>query len=130
MGYAARHRKADLAMTRTATFSGDSAQSVFDILWTGINVGRVLMLQDTQGKQARDERRKDVVVLKALKACSTAKDGAGEDAPRAVTPDSVLTLPQPEHERLVSLVGRVPWETRKIEAVEDALDWLSAADKA
>lgn len=119
-------------LTRQALFTGDAASDRFDICWTGIHLGRTVLLNEAQGKQARDERRKDVAVLKALKACSTPATDAppvGEDAQRTVTEGATLTLEQPQHDRLIALVDRVPWLTAKIEAVEDCLDWLSAADK-
>jgi len=119
-------------LTRQATFDGDRASDRFDICWVGIHLGRTVALNEAQGKQTRDERRKDVAILKALKACSTPATDApkvGEDEQRAVTDGAVLVLEQPQHDRLMALIDRVPWLTGKIEAVEDCLDWLSAADK-
>lgn len=120
-------------LTRVATFDGDKASDRFDVCWAAIHIGRTVLLNKAQGQQPRDERRKDVAVLKALKACSAPSADAAKletgDAQRSVTPDAMLTLEQPQHDRLCALIDAVPWMTGKIEAVEDALDWLAAADK-
>lgn len=129
-------------MTRIVVVEGEKASDRFDVCWLAIHLGRVLLMNDAQGKQSRDERRKDVTVLRVLKAASiVASDEISEDgkpkygrlptgdAQRMVTPGATLSFTQIELDRLSALIDRVPWDTSKIEAVEDTLDWLAAADK-
>lgn len=129
-------------MQRVAKFDGEHASDRCDVCWLAIHMGRVLVLNDAQGKQSRDDRRKDLAILRALRAASTeapdekTEDGKPKypklptgDAQRMVTPGATLTLQQIEVDRLVALIDRVGWETSKIEAVEDTLDWLASAEK-
>jgi hypothetical protein len=120
-------------LTRHAAFTGDTASDRFDVCWVAIHLGRTVGLNKSQGTQSRDERRRDVAILKALKACSGPAPDApaldGGEAQRAVTPGAILVLEQPQHDRLCALIDLVPWMTAKIEAVEATLDWLAAADK-
>ncbi len=105
-----------------------------DLLWIAMHLGRNMLLNDASGKQSRDERRKDVAIVRALKAASVE---APEDRDllqtgerqRDFTVGAVLELQQPELDRVIACVDRVPWTTGRIELVEDTLDWLNASEK-
>ncbi|MES2341711.1 MAG: hypothetical protein V4597_08535 [Pseudomonadota bacterium] len=106
----------------------------FDLCWMAMHLGRNLLLNDAQGRQSRDERRKDVAIVRAFKAASDEAPKEADllqtgDKQRAMRPGAVVELQQPELDRLIACVDRVPWTTGKIELVEDTLDWLNASDK-
>ena len=111
---------------------GDSDK--FDLCWMAIHLGRVLLLNDAQGRQSRDERRRDLAILRAFKAASGPADAkadklqTGEDQ-RVMTVGSELRLQQIEFDRLIALIDRVGWVTAKLELVEDTIDWLMASER-
>lgn len=122
-------------MKRHVVFgTGEAAQERFAVCWTAIHLGRVLMIQDSQGKQGREERRRDMKLYSALKQASDEMPDAlptEDGAPPRTLKDTgePLVLEQSQHDRLCALIDRIPWVTRRLEAVEDTLDHLNAAEK-
>lgn len=121
-------------MTRKLTCDGERASDRFDICWMSFHLGRVMLLNDAQGRQSRDERRKDFNIIVKLKKASTEADKEADklqtgEQQRKVTDGAVVELTQPELDRLVACVDRIAWNSSKLEQVEDTLDWLTSAEK-
>ena len=121
-------------MTRRLTCDGDKASDRFDICWMAFHLGRVMLLNDAQGKQSRDERRKDFGIIVKLKKASAEADEKADklqtgEPQRKLVEGSVIELAQPELDRLLACIDRIGWNSSKLEAVEDTIDWLSSSEK-
>ena len=138
-------------MKRVLVFEGDRVSDRFDVAWFGLHVGRVHLIADSDGKQTRSDRQKDLALLRLLRSGSVdapdvqePDDSSGDgkrkmrakypklptgDAQRLVTEGARVELSQEQLDRLVALIDRVAWDTSRLEFVEDTLDWLAAADK-
>mgnify|MGYP001617726332 CR=1 FL=1 len=115
-------------------FDGDKAAERFDILFNGFVIGRQITLHnDEKGQQTREERRADLAVLRALEAISDPENAESEliggTKQRSVRLGETLVLKQAEFDRLEKRINRAPWDTGKLSAVEDALDFLATAEK-
>ena len=133
-------------MTRVLKLDGDKGFDRFDICWMALHLGRVMLLNDAQGKQASKERRSDFMIVRAFKAASDPvertppckecgktdpkvdKLQTGDDQ-RVAKADAVVSLQQPELDRVMACIDRISWVTGKLEQVEDVVDWLNASEK-
>jgi hypothetical protein len=119
-------------MVRVVKMTDAGSQEQFDLIWMGFQIGASLLLRDKNGQaQTREERKRDLAVLRALKRVSMESANiAPETGDRArIITNEPLTLKQDELDRLLVCMERVPWTLAKLEEVEETLDSLNAADK-
>jgi hypothetical protein len=97
--------------------------------------GRIVWLQaDLKAEpQKREDRRIDLQIIRAFEAVSVPDPAAtrlhGDVPARKLVADGVLTLKQPELERLQKYMNRGPCDTGHLALLEETLDWLDSADK-
>jgi hypothetical protein len=121
-------------MVRQLVLTGTRDAELFDTLFRGFCLGRVVTLQvDLKGDQTREDRRVDLVVLRALERVSDPDPNApkahGDVIARRLRDGETLTLQQADFVRLEKYLNRAPWDTGKLADVEDGLDRLSSAEK-
>ncbi len=129
MGYAARGRR---MMMRVITFEGDQASTRFDVCWMALHVGRIMLLNDVQSRETRDERRRDMMLVRAFRSASDeAPPEIGKlqtgDKQRVVKSGSSFPLQQIDLDRLLTCINRVGWGAGKLDIVEETIDWLQGA---
>ncbi len=88
----------------------------FDICWMGLHIGRTLLINDNQGKQSHDERRRDRDLVKLLKAASDEAPAAADllqtgEKQRVMKPGAVIEFTQSQLDRLIQCVDRPGWTT-------------------
>jgi hypothetical protein len=123
MGIAERNKQTEVTVLL-------ASQEQFDVCWMALCLGRVLLMNEGNGKQSHDERIRDTVLLIALKAISTeAPEGAEKiqtgDANR-VWDGVSLTLTRAEILRLLALIDRIGWQTSKLEIVQQTVTLFTA----
>lgn len=124
-----------MAIRRIVTFENtDNDRRRFRFLWDGFALGGAMANTD-QGGKAFDVRRREAKLARKLKAISVELDTLlpqTGDRERGLAPSNgsvVLTLDQAELDLLENYMKRAPWRPTSMDDVEDAVDFLAAAQK-
>jgi hypothetical protein len=113
-------------MRRVLTFEPTpQGQSFARLAYNGFVVGGNKLMEQSQGRRAREERRTGGEVLKKLKGLwSDPKDVDNPDKPAR---GGTVNLSQPEHELLFKYLDVCPWHTQELDQATELVDFVMAA---